>query len=385
MRLALFHGLPPGGARRTMYEIVRRLDYEIDMFSLDLGRAERWPELVHQYDLGPHVTRSHVERVRVPRLGQVLERVWAAEASVHAQLRLSTAIDDGAYDLAVVQHERFLSSPALLAHLRTPTVYVCHEPRRRSFEFGAAAAHPAGVRGLVSRRYEQSVRRRDIQWARNADVIVANSYFSAESILRAYGRRSIVSSLGVDTDIFELCEDVRNGVLAVGAIDSSKGHLELIGALGQLPERHRPPLTIVFERVNAPYLADMCALASELRVELILRESISEMELVAEYQRAQVTACVAYLEPFGLTALESMSCGTPVVAVREGGFRESVTERGGVCVPRSRELLAEAIGAVTNGTRSFDPADVRASVVDFWTWDAAAQRFDEVLKGVRGL
>jgi len=384
VRLAVFHSLPPGGARRTMYEIIRRLDHDIDAFSLDLGSAERWPDLVDQYDLAPHVARSESVRIRTPGLHPVVERVWAAEASVRAQRNLAKLIDRGNYDLAIVQHERFMSSPALLAHLQTPTVYVCHEPRRRSFEYLAAPTHPKGLSGVASRLYEQSVRRRDLEWARSADVIVANSSFSAESILRAYGRESVVSHLGVDTTTFELSAGVRRGVLAVGSLDRLKGHVEVIRALGQLPEDGRPSLTIAFERTHAPYEAEMRALASTTGVELVLRRSLSEAELVAEFQQAEVTACAAYLEPFGLTALESMSCGTPVVAVSEGGFRESVTEGGGVCVPRSVEALSAALGDLTDGSRAFDPVEVRRSVVDFWNWDAAADRFDRILTDVIG-
>lgn len=382
MKVALFHSLPPGGARRTMFEIVRRLDHEVDLYTIDLGRAERWPMLADQYDLTPYVHDRRSVSIRTPPLPGSIGRVWAAETSVRSQRRLAADMNQRGYDVVIAQHEQFMSTPSIIHYTTVPTVYVCHEPRRRSFEFLSAAVHPRGVRGWVSRAYERSVRKRDVRWARDADVIVANSYFSAESIMRAYGRESTVCYLGVDADCFGLGTADREGVLAVGALDELKGHRALIEAIGGIDSVRRPQLTIVYERAHPPYEAEIRRLADRLHVELVLRRQLTQRELVAAYQAAKVTACIAYLEPFGLSALESMSCGTPVVAVREGGFPESVTASAGVCVPRSGNALTEHIEAITSGVKVFDPVAVRDTVSSFWTWDAAAERFDQLLHDV---
>lgn len=380
MRVALFHNLPPGGARRAMYEIFRRLDHEIHLYTLDLGRAERWPDLRGQYDLGGYVHHLEIVPLHVPPLGYKLERVWAAEASVRAQAALAERIDRAHYDLVIVQHDQFTSTPSLLKYLRTPSIYVCHEPRRSSFEELARPQHPSGLAGIAARSYEASIFRRDQTWIKHASAIVANSSFSAEAILRAYGRSALVSHLGVDTDIFHPGDLPRNGVVTVGALDRLKGQIELVEAIGRIAPERRPPLTVVHERRHEAYARQVVEAAGRLGVELRFRRNLSEAELVDAYRSASVTACVAFLEPFGLTALESMACGTPVVAVREGGFRESVTGDAGYLVDRHARAIATAIDDVVNGGARYSPADVRATVVPYWTWDKAAQRFDDAMR-----
>ena len=51
---------------------------------------------------------------------------------------------------------------------------------------------------------------------------------------------------------------------------------------------------------------------------------ISDEELVLLYNKAKMVVYAPYCEPFGLVPLESMSCGTPVVGVGDGGVKETV-------------------------------------------------------------
>jgi glycosyltransferase involved in cell wall biosynthesis len=52
----------------------------------------------------------------------------------------------------------------------------------------------------------------------------------------------------------------------------------------------------------------------------------SKEELLRYYQKCSVFVMPSQFEPFGLTALEAMACGLPVVASRVGGLREIVVE-----------------------------------------------------------
>jgi glycosyltransferase involved in cell wall biosynthesis len=60
-----------------------------------------------------------------------------------------------------------------------------------------------------------------------------------------------------------------------------------------------------------------------------------------------VAVCAAELEPIGFTPLEAMACGTPVVAVREGGYKETVVDgHNGRLLERDADCLGAAIAAL---------------------------------------
>jgi glycosyltransferase involved in cell wall biosynthesis len=56
------------------------------------------------------------------------------------------------------------------------------------------------------------------------------------------------------------------------------------------------------------------------------RGRVSEEELVELYGRCKAFICTAVDEDFGMTPVEAMASGKPVVATREGGYLESVVE-----------------------------------------------------------
>lgn len=58
-----------------------------------------------------------------------------------------------------------------------------------------------------------------------------------------------------------------------------------------------------------------------------LRGEVSELELLDLYSRCKGLICTAMDEDFGMTPVEAMASGKPVVAVNEGGFKETVTEK----------------------------------------------------------
>jgi mannosylfructose-phosphate synthase len=58
---------------------------------------------------------------------------------------------------------------------------------------------------------------------------------------------------------------------------------------------------------------------------VIFRDYIPDEELADYYRLADVFALSSRYEPFGMTAVEAMACGTPTVITTEGGLWEEVT------------------------------------------------------------
>jgi D-inositol-3-phosphate glycosyltransferase len=82
----------------------------------------------------------------------------------------------------------------------------------------------------------------------------------------------------------------------------------------------------------------------------------------------------SYSESFGLVAIESQACGTPVVAASVGGLRTAVADgRSGLLVPsHDPDEWARVLHRMTTGERDHLAAGARAHAEGF-SWDATAQ------------
>jgi glycosyltransferase involved in cell wall biosynthesis len=90
---------------------------------------------------------------------------------------------------------------------------------------------------------------------------------------------------------------------------------------------------------------ELRALARELGLKGVYFLGHRPQEEVAHiYNVADVSVVPSRVEPFGLVAIESLACGTPVVATNEGGLPDFINERVGALVPvDDAERLASAI------------------------------------------
>lgn len=118
-------------------------------------------------------------------------------------------------------------------------------------------------------------------------------------------------------------------------------------------------------------------LASELKVDLEILDLIDDETLVLLYNQAKLVLYTPYMEPFGLVPLESMSCGTPVVAVKEGGVRETVIHnKTGLHTERDEKIFAEATARLLSKDleRYKMSKNSIKTVENFWTLQHAGDR-----------
>ena len=98
------------------------------------------------------------------------------------------------------------------------------------------------------------------------------------------------------------------------------------------------------------------------------------------YSAADVTVVPSYHESFGLVAIKSLACGTPVVATRAGGL-SIVIENGetGFLVPRCPGFFAERIDTLLRdkGLRARMGADARPSVMKY-SWKSVAEEISGI-------
>lgn len=87
---------------------------------------------------------------------------------------------------------------------------------------------------------------------------------------------------------------------------------------------------------------------------VVMRGEVSEAELLDLYTRCKGLICTAQDEDFGLTPIEAMACGKPVVAVNEGGFRETVLHgKTGMLVEADINELKNAVREIAENPKKY--------------------------------
>ncbi|HVF13215.1 MAG TPA: glycosyltransferase [Acidimicrobiales bacterium] len=411
MKVAIYHNLPPGGALRVLTEFLRRTSevHDYDLYSVDMGRADVFADARPagtEHELSQYVSSSFRYPLfrgvagRMP-LGKLLP-LEAVRRIATVEREIAADIDRRGYDVVLVHPCQLVHTPSLLRWLSTPSVHLMQEVRRQSFEAGYRP--PVEVKSVASlprwvstRLMERTLRRRDVLAAAAADRIVCNSCYSAEAIQRAYGRAADVCYPGVDGDVFDTGDGHGHGhgvgvgveddvaprphaALSVGALDPVKGHDLVVRALSRLAPDERPVLHVVFERCDDAYRRELVSLAGSTGVDLRLHRGIDDAALARLYRSCAVTVVAARLEPFGLVPLESLACGTPVVGVREAGYRETIQSGvNGYLVERAATDIAEAVRRVLRGGLMTSPGALRRTVVPGWDWDSFVKRQCEIL------
>jgi glycosyltransferase involved in cell wall biosynthesis len=352
----------------------------------------------HEFaDVRPWVAHHHVipfhplPLLRSPfgRLNQLVRCVDLERLRLPAR-DIARRIDAGDYDVAFVHPCRFEQSPSVLRYFRhTPSVYYCQEALRLMYE--VMPLRPYDDDAIGRRRmlnlvdpfpalYRSRVKAVDRANLRSAGAVLVNSRYMAGTIRRVYGADAQVSYLGVDTGHFRpLGRERRAFVLSVGSLTPLKGFDFLIEALACCASAARPRLVVVSNFENAPERAYLSDLARARNVELELVGHTSEEDLVRLYNEARAVVYSPVREPFGLVPLEAMACGTPVVAVDEGGIPESVIDgRTGLLTDRHPGRFGAAIDRLIA-----DPSfaarcgeEGRAHVSRDWTWERAAVRLE---------
>ncbi|MCM0677617.1 glycosyltransferase [Micromonospora phytophila] len=181
-------------------------------------------------------------------------------------------------------------------------------------------------------------------------------------------------------------DDDRPRILTVGRLVERKGFQTVIRAMAHVPEAEcvvvgGPPAGLLetdayARRLRA--LAVTCGVADRVR----LVGAVPREEMGRWYRSADILVAAPWYEPFGLTPLEAMACGVPVVGTAVGGIKDTVVEgiTGDLVPARDPRALGAAVQRLLDDRirRFAYAAAARERARQRYSWAATAERLVEV-------
>ena len=395
--LAALGGEDSGGQNVYVAELARRLGasgHDVDVFTR--RDSKLLPEVVHFDERVRVVNLSAGPAESVPK-----DELFPLMGKFRDAFYRFARREPAAYDLV---HANFWMSGWVACEAKgdlglpfAQTFHALGEIKKR--EQGDADTSPPERQATELRILEE------------ADVVLATCPAEVEDLTILYGAQHSQLALvpcGVDVEKFravdrrearkELSLAEKPTVVYVGRLVPRKGVDTLIEAFALLPGELNAQLVVVGGEpgvYESPEIKRLSALASKLGVEerVVFTGSRPQRALYRYYGAADVSVTVPHYEPFGMTPLEAMACGTPVIGSRVGGIKTSVADgkTGFLVPPKNAETLANRLLRLLSdeNLRTRMGRAARRRIEEHYTWERiaalAAAAFSEVATQTPGV
>lgn len=360
MRIAIFHELDFGGAKRVVLEFAKKLkkNHVVDLYYVDEYRdnnVKNHFNKTYHYKFNSKIWKGNDWKARIYKDTIELINLYNLHKKIAGDIKSEK------YDYIFVHPSKLTQAPFLLRFLKNKCIYYCQEPLRMIYDSAVFSnikniPFPKNLYEFSNRKIRKWI---DSENFKCASIILANSNYSKSFIEKCYGRKVELCYLGIDTDLFKpLNIDKSIDILFIGNKDNG---LNLLN--NSLKFFHINPKVKVIFRKNGKFI-------------------LSDKELVKIYNKSKVLVSLNKNEPFGLIPLEAMSCGTPVVAVSEGGYKESIIDnKTGFLISRDAHELYEKINSVIGNDklRLIMAKNARENVLQNWTLDKSIERFFKII------
>ena len=236
-----------------------------------------------------------------------------------------------------------------ISYIHSPTRYLWNDTHSYTEEI----KQPGMIKKMLPLVLNK-IRTWDHLAAQRVDKMVANSKTVAERIRKYYNRESDIIYPPVETSKYSISGEVADYFLIVSRLRPYKRVDLVVEAFNAL----RLPLKVI-------------GAGEELeRLKKMSNDNIEFLGPVSDKEKAKyLSKCRAFIHPqeedFGITALEAMASGRPVIAYKKGGAVETV-------IPNKTGILFEdqtpwnLVDAVRDfDYKQYDPEEIRKHALDF--------------------
>lgn len=198
--------------------------------------------------------------------------------------------------------------------------------------------------------------------AERVDAYCTNSHFVKKRIQKYYRKTADVIHPPVDFDRFKIEKGEKDYYLAIGRLTPYKKFSTIVDAFNTMGKK----LVIVGTGVEEKHLKSKAAKHLTGEKNIIFLGHVSDADLPTIYANAKALI-FPQVEDFGITPLESMASGRPVIAYKAGGVLETVKDgiTGIFFKEQTSEGIIEAVHEFEKNYKDFSPERIREHAKKF--------------------
>ncbi len=291
-----------GGAEKVLHEILNVYP-EADLFAL--------------IDFLPDSTRNKV------LLGKKAKTTWLQKLPFikHYYRNLLFLFPKAIETFDLSEYDLIISSSYCVAKGikrekgRQLHICYCHSPMRYAWDLKEQYLNDLG---LIKKVFFKSIINRIAKWdlktVDNVDHFIANSHNVQERINRIYKREAFVIYPPADVSVFTFKEEKKSYYFTSCRMVPYKKVSLIVEAFALLPH---------LKLIVAGDGPELKSLIKKDIPNVEFLGFLAQNELIEKIQNAKAYVLAAN-EDFGITSIEAQACGTPVIALKKGGYLETV-------------------------------------------------------------
>ena len=359
-KIAIIHNLPKGGGLRMITDVAKRYreKFDIEFYVVSNLKNKRIKN-----------TKSHFYHV-VPWKGFLGYNLWIIFVLPLIHKKIAKTIEWEKYDYVLFTHDYFTKSPYLLKYSKANNkYYLCQEAQREFYE--PIEYHSRGLKEYVSRFLRYPIKWIDQDNVKYANKLFCNSQYSKKTLQKIYKKRFEVIYPGVNENFFSPTKEIKeNIIICVGGINTTKNQEFLSRSLRPILDYYQ---LILIGNVDKTIGNKIKRIHKNIK----FLSNISDKKLRTMYRKAKLTCVTAHREPFGLSSIESQSCGTPVVTIDDGGTPETIINgKTGYISKKDEKDFLNKVNLVLDGNEKMREW-ARTNVVENWTTNITLRKLDK--------
>lgn len=243
----------------------------------------------------------------------------------------------------------------------------CHTPIRYAWDlYDEYTSNLKQPKKFLVQNTLKYIRKFDIKTLDSVDFFIANSKFVQNRIRKTYDRDSVVIYPPVDVENFKLFEKKEQFYLTASRLVPYKKTKLIVEAFNKMPDKK---LVVIGDGEEYEEIKKI----AKSNIEVL---GFQKKSVMIDYMQKAKAFVYAAVEDFGIVPIEAMACGTPVIALSEGGTAETVQDKvNGI------HFKEQNIDEIIKGVKEFETISFDAKQISGQAQSFSTQRFKEEIKG----